>query len=554
MKLNRRQALKALSAAWLASRSSVASPAAQQFVSPVGPSAEPMATGKFEPTWESLQQYRTPDWYRDAKFGIWAHWGPQCQPEYGDWYARRMYIQGDADYQFHLEHYGHPSKFGFKDVIHEWKAENWDPVHLLDLYKAAGAQYFVALANHHDNFDNYDSKYQAWNSVKLGPKKDLIGGWARAAREHGLPFGVSIHAAHAWMWYEVAQGSDKTGPLAGVPYDGKLTKADGAGKWWDGLDPQELYAQSHIPGKLTNTSKLWDWPTNIGASVPDVAYCQRFYNRTVDLIDKYHPDLMYYDDTALPLYPISDAGLRLAAHFYNSNMKRNGGRLEAVLNGKVLTESQRKCMVWDIERGQSSVIEPEVWQTDTCLGNWHYDRKVLERHGYKTAATVVHTLADVVSKNGNLLLNVPVKGDGTIDADERAVVAGITHWMGINRESIIATRPWKVFGEGPASQGAPLRAQGFNEGKGKPVTGDDVRFTTRAGNLYIIQLGVPTRELRLKTLGASAGHLDRPIENIALLGSDEKLVWKQAADALSISEPHEAPSPEALVYKVTMKS
>ena len=552
MTLNRRQILKAMSASFLAANAKRGS-AASQFVSPLGNKVEPMARGKFEPTWESLQQYQTPDWYRDAKFGIWAHWGPQCQPEYGDWYARNMYMEGSADYKFHLEHYGHPSKFGFKDVIHQWKAENWDPDRLISLYKRAGAQYFCALANHHDNFDNFNSKYQPWNSVKLGPKKDLIGGWARAARAQGLKFGVSVHASHAWMWYEVSQGADKNGPLAGVPYDGKLTKADGKGLWWDGLDPQELYAQSHTAGKVTNTGRLWDWPTDGSASVPDVPYCERFYIRIADLINKYHPDLVYYDDDALPLYPISDAGLRLAAHLYNSNMKLHGGKLEAVMNGKGLKDLQRKAMVWDIERGQSSTIEPEPWQTDTCIGNWHYDRKVFEQHKYKTAATVVHTLADIVSKNGNLQLSVPVKSDGTLDSDEVAIVEGIAHWMEINREGIFGTRPWKVFGEGPASQTAPLRAQGFNEGTGKPVTADDVRFTTRKDALYMIELGVPTQELRVKSLGNAARLVDRPVESIVLLGSDEKLQWKLADDALSIAAPRSAPSPEALVYKLTFK-
>ena len=553
MRLNRRQACKALSASLVAANLRTAQ-AQQQFVSPLGDRVEPTAKGKFEPTWESLQQYETPEWYRNAKFGIWAHWGPQCQPEYGDWYARKMYIEGGDDYKFHLQHYGHPSQFGFKDVIHEWKAEKWDPDKLIALYKQAGAQYFVALANHHDNFDNFDSKYQAWNAVQLGPKKDLIGGWARAARAQGLQFGVSIHASHAWMWYEVAQRSDTSGALAGVPYDGKLTKADGHGKWWEGLDPQDLYAQSHTPGKLTETAKLWDWPTDIGASVPDVAYCERFYNRTADLINKYHPDLVYYDDDALPLYPISDAGLRLAAHLYNSNMNLHGGKLEAVLNAKGLKGDQRRAMVWDIERGQSSTIEPLPWQTDTCIGDWHYDRKVFEQHRYKTAATVVRNLSDIVSKNGNLLLSIPVKGDGSLDSDELTVVEGITHWMGINRECIFDTRPWKVFGEGPASELAPLRAQGFNEGKGKPFTADDVRFTTRDGVLYVIELGVPTRELQVKALGKTPRLLDRPVESIGLLGSDEKLTWKQGDDSLAISAPHSAPSPEALVYKIALKT
>jgi alpha-L-fucosidase len=188
------------------------------------PNDEPLQLGKFKPNWESFKQYQTPEWFRNAKFGIWAHWGPQCQPEFGDWYARNMYLEGSPDYKFHVEKYGHPSKFGFKDVIHQWKAEKWNPDALVSLYKNAGAKYFVALANHHDNFDNWKSKYQTWNSAKLGPKKDIIGGWAKAAQKHDLRFGVSVHGSRPWTWYESAQGADKSGPLAGVPYDGNLQK------------------------------------------------------------------------------------------------------------------------------------------------------------------------------------------------------------------------------------------------------------------------------------------------------------------------------------------
>ena len=207
--------------------------------------SERIVSGKFKPTWESLSQYEVPDWFRDAKFGIWAHWGPQCQPEQGDWYARFMYDEGSRQYLWHIENYGHPSVVGFKDVIHDWKAESWDPEKLVKLYKRAGARYFFALGNHHDNFDLWDSKYQEWNSVNVGPEKNIIAGWAKAAKNNDLPFGISIHASHAWIWYETAQRSDKEGPYAGIPYDGNLTKADGAGTWWEGLDPRKLYVQDH---------------------------------------------------------------------------------------------------------------------------------------------------------------------------------------------------------------------------------------------------------------------------------------------------------------------
>jgi len=218
-----------------------------------------VADGPFKPTLESLSAYQVPDWYRDAKFGIWAHWGPQCQPEMGDWYAQKMYVFNGPIYKFHVQKYGHPSKFGFKDVCNEWKAEKWDPVALIALYKKAGAKFFAAMANHHDNMDMWDSTYQPWNSVKIGPKKNIVGGWEKATRDAGLRFAISCHGAHTWDWQQTARDSDTSGPLAGVPYDGLMTKADGKGKWWEGLDPQDLYAQYHPKGK-------WGW--NLSGNPP----------------------------------------------------------------------------------------------------------------------------------------------------------------------------------------------------------------------------------------------------------------------------------------------
>jgi alpha-L-fucosidase len=525
-------------------------------VSPISANTEPMATGKFEPTWDSLKQYQVPEWFRDAKFGIWAHWGPQCEPEDGDWYARRMYLEGGGQYKYHLEHYGPQSQFGFKDVIHEFKAENWDPEKLMALYKRAGAQYFFALANHHDNFDMWDSKYQPWNSMNMGPKKDIIAGWAKAARDNGMRFGVSVHAAHAWTWYEPSQGADKNGPYAGVPYDGKMTKADGVGKWWEGYDPQDLYAQNHaLSANAANPNAIhsqWNWGN--GANIPDVAYCDKFYNRTVDLINRYQPDLVYFDDTALPLWPVSDAGLKIAAHLYNSNMKLHHGKLEAVIFGKILNEEQRKTMVWDIERGQSNVIEPLPWQTDTCIGDWHYSRYFYDHNAYKSPKTVIQMLADIVSKNGNLLLNVPVRGDGTIDEKEVAVVEGIADWMKPNSECIFGTRPWKVFGEGPASDSVvALSGQGFNEGRGKPLTAQDVRFTSKGNVLYAIVLGQPKESLSIKSLGKTIGLLDKQIESIRVLGTDEKVAWRQEDAGLVVEPLQTKLSDSAVVFKITLK-
>jgi alpha-L-fucosidase len=341
-----------------------------------------------------------------------------------------------------------------------------------------------------------------------------------------------------------------------VPYDGKLTKADGKGKWWDGLDPQDLYVQNHTPSlNFSNANSIhgqWNWGN--GASIPDQAYCDKFYNRTVDLVHKYKPDLIYFDDDALPLWPVSDAGLKIAADFYNFNMKQHDGKLEAILFGKMLSESQQKCIVRDIERGAANTIEPQPWETDTCIGNWHYDRSLYDKNRYKTAKTVIQMLCDIVSKNGDLLLNIPVRGDGTIDDKEQAVLEGIGAWMDVNKECIFGTRPWKVFGEGPASEGAALSAQGFNEGKGKPFTAADFRFTTKSSVLYAIELGWPTNAASIKSLGTAAKLLDKSIGGITLLGSAEKVQWSQTDDALTIKPPQNTPSDAAVVFKIKLNS
>lgn len=516
--------------------------AQQNYPSPVSTVKEPVAKGKFEPTWQSLQQYKVPEWFRNAKFGIWAHWGPQCQPEQGDWYGRGMYQEGSWQNKFHVGHYGHPSKVGFKDVIHDWKAENWNPEKLVALYKRTGAQYFFAMANHHDNLDMWDSKYQEWNTIRVGPKKNIVDGWAKAAKKYKLPFGLSVHASHAWMWYETAQRADTTSEYRGIPYDGKLAKADGKGTWWDGLDLQELYAQNHP------LSTGWGWEWNNGCSIPSQEYCEKFYNRTIDLINKYNPDLIYFDDTGLPLYPISDAGLKIAAHYYNNNMATHNGKLEGVLFGKVLNDEQKKCMVWDVERGAPDKLQPLSWQTCTCIGDWHYNRNVYDQNRYKSAKDVIFMLVDIVSKNGNLLLNIPVRGDGTIDDKEIAILEGIAAWMDINKESIFDTRPWKTYGEGPVAETTnPINAQGFNEGKTK-YSDKDIRFNQKGKILYATVMGTPSGDIIIKSMGKTKGN--GKVKRIEMLGSKEKLSWKQNAESLVIQKPGKIPNDLAVVFKI----
>ena len=514
----------------------------------------PIAAGPFLPDWNSLTNYQTPEWFRDAKFGIWAHWGPQCEPEHGDWYARNMYIPGQNDWKTHRVEYGHQSTNGFKDVIHVWKAEHFDPDALLKFYKENGAKYFMALANHHDNLDLFNSKYQPWNSVAVGPQKDLIGGWAAAARKNGLRFAVSVHCSRAWSWYEPAQGADTNGPLAGVPYDGKLTKADGKGLWWDGLDPQELYAQNHTPGKKLE----WSWDPAKGSSTPDAAYMEKFFKRTQQLWDDYHPDQIYFDDSVLPFNGVTDqVGLNLAAHFYNTRLDKNG-RTEAVMNNKMLNPMQREAMVYDIERGKAAGILPQPWQTDTCIGQWHYNQDVFKKHKYKSAASVVKMLADIVSKNGNLMLNVPLQRDGQPDADELKVVSEIGAWLKVNGGAIYSTRPWKIYGEGPSTvvlETAPFDKAGLKDVGSKPYTAEDIRFTqSKDGKtLYAIVLEIPKDgRVTIKSLTGNSANWPGSIGSVRLVGGGwwSKLKFTRDENGLHVSLPEKFDGQIALALKI----
>ena len=508
----------------------------------------------FAPNWDSLVDgYQTPDWFRDAKFGIWAHWSAQCVPEMGDWYARHMYIQGNWQYAHHLKTYGHPSKVGFMEMQNRWKADQWDPDALLDLYVKAGAKYFVALANHHDNFDNYDSKYHAWNSVRVGPRRDLIGAWSKAARARGLRFGVSNHSAHAWHWFQTAYGYDAEGPRAGQRYDAfRLTKADGRGTWWEGLDPQDLYTGRNIVMpegfRTTRAANAWHdentryWDEK--APLQNPAFTRQWFLRCRDLIDSYRPDLVYFDNSGLPL---GQAGLDIAAHYYNASMAWHGGKLEAVINAKVLPPERRAGVVEDVERGFRENIEPMPWQTDTCLGDWHYNRGLFDNHGYKSATTVIHRLCDIVSKNGNLLLSVPLRGDGTIDSDERKILEDIAAWMGRNGEAIHGTRPWRVYGEGPTRVAGGM----FSEGTSQPLSAEDIRFTAKDGALYAIALGWPrSGTLRIAALAQDSALAPGAIERVELVGAPGSVPFTRTRKGLELRLPDGLAGTPAVALKI----
>ncbi|MCX6953349.1 MAG: alpha-L-fucosidase, partial [Verrucomicrobia bacterium] len=500
------------------------------------PGGRAAAAEAFEASRESFQRYECPEWFRDAKFGIWAHWGPQCVPEDGDWYARRLYLSAkpkvrggipefepgsapDRGNKLHVERYGHPSKFGYKDIIPLWKAEKWNPDKLMDLYAKAGAKYFVSMAVHHDNFDLWDSKYQPrWNAVQTGPKRDVVGDWQKAAQRRGLKFGVSEHLAASFTWFQANKGADISGPLAGVPYDGN--------------DPQnqDLYHPPTAPDDR-------EWLTK------NPVFHETWYRRIQDLVDRYHPELLYSDSQL----PFGNVGERLVAHYYNGNRAFNGGRLTAVYTCKETPKPTG--WVRDIERGVMEAASPEPWQTDTSIGDWYYRKG----EKYKSATQIIQMLVDIVSKNGTLLINVVQKADGEITPEAQGALEQMAAWMAINGESIYATRPWQVYGEGPAVEEKPEagRFGGAKDVRSKPYVAQDLRFTrSKDGKtVYAIALAWPSGPLTVKSARVAKAS---PHAEVRLLGHPTPLKYRvNEAGALVVDFPAKAPCDHAYALKLT---
>jgi alpha-L-fucosidase len=419
-----------------------------------------MQKGPFEGTVKSLGKFDCPEWFRDAKFGVWSHWGPQSVPMYGDWYARNMYLEGSDQYRYHWRKYGHPSKFGYKDLIPLWKAEAFDPKALMDLYVEAGARYFVGQAMHHDNFDNFDSKYNPWNSVKTGPMKDICALWQAEAKRHGLPFGLSEHLGASYTWMSASHGADKAGPYAGVPYDG----ADPAN--------QSLYRDND--SELVDAPDGWNWYTK------NPKYHRDWFNRIKDVIDKFQPDLLYSDGEV----PFHETGYALVAHLYNTSASHHDGKNNAVYTfkrhgAKNMAEGIEGIGVLDIERGLSAEPLPKPWQDDTSIGDWFYN----VRDVYKTADQIADTLVDVVSKNGNLLMNVTQKPDGTIDDEARYTLKKLGAWLADNGDGIYGTRPCEKHKEGKTE----LSGGSFQEDKAEWLP-SDFRFTRKRNAVHAFMM------------------------------------------------------------------
>ena len=497
--------------------------------------ASDRAVKQFEPSFDSLSTFECPAWFRDAKFGVWSHWGPQSVPMYGDWYARHMYIQDSPQYMYHVRHYGHPSEFGYKDICKLWKAEAFDPQELMALYRRAGARYFVGQAMHHDHFFNYPSKLNRFNSAAVGPMRDICGLWKAAADRQGLPFGLTEHLGASFSWWRVNKWSDTWGPYAGVPYDGN--------------DPEyrDFYFDNfeHVSDDRSDTRARPWYTTNA-----------RFHDYWLavmrEVIDLYQPDLLY-SDGPLPFgqgnphapgpdsSPAGEAsfapGLQAVTHLYNTSARVHGTN-RAVYNQKDRRPEIYRVGVLDIEKSQLPGINPEPWQTDTCIGNWFYD----VRQPWKRPDHVIDMLIDIVSKNGCMLLNVIQRPDGTIDDEARWLLEEIASWMSVAGEAIYGTRPWRVFGEGDSR----ATIDGFKEEK-VAWNSSDIRYTKRGNTLYAFLMRPPDNRIAvLKSIS-----VDERVRAVSLLGAGP-CDWNQAFGVLTVKLPRELPTPYANVLAIEL--
>jgi alpha-L-fucosidase len=474
----------------------------------------PVAAGPYPADWKGLSQiYSVPQWWREAKFGAWAHWDPQSMPEQGDWYARGMYMQGNRQYQYHLKNFGHPSEYGYKDICHNWVIDKWNPEELMGLFVEMGARYFVAMGVHHDNFDCWNSAYQPWNSMNVGPRQDIVGIWEKIARQHGLRFGIGFHNSPPRTWGQfmtVRYTSDKTGPEQGVSYDALQTILDGKGKWWEGMDPVDLYGPVHDKKNPLNSP-----------------FANQFMWRIDDAISKYHPDMIYFDehagDSQMDLGVNMGLGFlapSLIANYYNKSIKWNKGKMDVVINLKGVggrydsfQNSPELLPLVDrsLVKSTEAIIESQItaypFQTETTVADWHY----MTGQKYMAAKRVVELMMKNVSRNGSILLNITQHGRGDLDPELIGICKDIGAWLKINGEAVYGSRPFEVYGN------------------------DTVLYTRNKGNVYATLLNWDGEPITLRSLHSGSATLGKVLK-VELLGSDLPLKFVQDGTGLIITQ------------------
>jgi alpha-L-fucosidase len=468
--------------------------------------------GPFLPNWESLKGYKIPDWYQDAKFGIFIHWGVYSVPAFGDeWYPRKSYLQGSKEFQHEVETYGPQTKFGYKDFIPEFKAERFDPQAWAALFKESGAKYVIPVSEHHDGFPMFYSNLTDWCAGKMGPKRDLIGDLAKAIRAEGLHFGASNHRAeHYWFmnggrWFPSDVQDPKYAALYGPAHAGADAKAD--------------------VGKR-------------GVLHPDAAYLNDWLARAGEMVERYHPELVYFD-WWVEQQEFQPYLKRFAAFYYNEAAKQ-GQQPVLFRKNDAFPDG---TTVLDIERGGLDHIQAQHWQTDTSVSDksWGY----VKGDTYKSPESLVWQLIDIVSKNGNLLLNIGPKADGTIPDEAVSILQHMGGWLKVNGEAIYGTRSWTTYGEGPTK----VAAGSFHDTSTSPYQAQDIRFTTKNGDLYAIALGWPEDgKLTVHSVDNGSGF---HVGQVALLGSAATIHWSQDADGLHLEFPAQHTGMYAYAFRLT---
>ena len=483
---------------------------------------------------------------------MFVHWGPQAFGRSGDWYARNLYREGSTPYNNHLKNFGHPSEFGYKDVLNAWKAPKWNPVALTKSFHDAGMRFMMVVGVHHDNFDLWDSKYQPWNSVNVGPKQDMLGGWSAEARKLGMKFCITFHHEYSWWWWADAYKADTKGPKAGVPYDGNLALADGKGKWWEGLDPRLLYNIN-----LGEYFQVTEIPfTRKGIFQEHQAYAQwyaeRWARRIQDAIEKYDPDMFYTDGNSAEPFTGDhsgsgfkcDAGRRVVAHFYNRALARHGqvdtlALIKFQKGNAAVGITSEVGVPRDIKRDQP-------WIGENPIGDWYYGPNY-----HYAAVNLVRSLLEYASRGGNYACAVPVTPEGDLEPACEQMLADMGAWMKINGEGIYGSTAWKKWGEGPGKVFSGKLGAGT---AGMKYGTADFRFTQgKDGSVYAWCLAVPApgTEVNIKSLGLAAKLLDRPVKVVTLLGSAAQLEWRQEAAALVVRCPAAMPFQHAVGFKLS---
>jgi alpha-L-fucosidase len=457
-----------------------------------------IADGPYKADWNTWGAYTVPDWYRDAKFGIFIHWGVYSVPAFGsEWYPRQMYLQDSAEFKHHVATFGPQAQFGYKDFIPMFTAEKFDADRWAELFRAAGAKYVVPVAEHHDGFAMYDCGFSDWCAAKRGPKRDILGELAKAVRRRRMVFGLSSHRAEHWWFMN-------------------------GGRQFPSDVQDARYADFYGPAAPDNTQ-------------PDEAYLNDWLVRTCELVDKYKPQLVWFD-WWIEQPAFKPCLQRFGAYYYDRGAQWKRG---VAINYKHEAFPARAAVL-DIERGQLTDIRKEFWQTDTAVSrnSWGY----VQNQDYKTAESIVHDLVDIVSKNGCLLLNIGPRPDGTIPEPEERMLRDIGQWLKTNGEAIYGTRPWKIYGEGPTQ----VVGGSFNDTKRQAFTGQDFRFTTNGDALYAVALAWPGEKARITSLGTAAGKA----ADVRLLGYRGRLTWTQDRDALTVAMPARKPGAFAYALKI----